>query len=256
MNQNLQQQARDMRAREHYPYIDTVLVGPNASNVDGWYDTFADLGKQSEINFFNIRNEATAGAMYCNQDNEGDLDVGYEVESIGIEVLMPPVSGKYFQDPPISQIANLPQSYGRFASYLNQMSFAFYIGQDEVVNGPVSIFPQGYGSFGQAGGLNNSEEIDADNRVHELYANGWPDFANRWQFAKPKEIPRNRNIKGVIYMPEIVRENLSNLQGPDYIQASTGGGISGPGWVPARVGFRVTLNGTRIVQLRNASTYY
>jgi len=255
MNQSLIQKARDMRAREHYPYIDTVLIGPNASNVDGWFETFADLGKQAEINFFNMRNEATAGAMYCNQDNEGDLDVGYLIESIGIEVLMPPISGKYFPVPQ-SVISPLPFAYGRFVEMINMLSFAFHIGQDEVVNGPVSIFPQGYGSFGQMGSLHNSDESDANQETAELFSNGWPDFQNRWQFAKPKEIPRNRNIKGIITIPEIVRKTLSDMQGPGHVQVSTGGGISGPGWLPARLGFRVTLNGTRLVQLRNASSYY
>jgi len=256
MNENLQSVARSMRAREHYPYIDTVLIGPNAGEVDGWYEEFSDLGNVSELNFFNMRNEASVGAAYCNQDNEGDLDVGYEIESIGIEVLMPPISGKIYREAPISQIENLAQTYGRFVSMLNYMNFRFHIGQDEIVNGPVSIFPQGMGSFGTSGPTRGGEEIDTDNQFAELYANGWPDFKNRWEFAKPKEIPRNRNIKGVITIPEIARYNLARLGGPGYIQASTGGGISGPGWVPARVGFRVTINGTRIVQLRNVSSYY
>jgi hypothetical protein len=245
-----------MRAREHYPYIDTVLVGPNASNVDGWYDTFADMAKATELNFFNMRNEATAGAMYCNQDNEGDLDVGYLIESIGIEVLMPPISGKYFPVPQ-STIEPIAIQYARFVEMINMLSFAFYIGQDEVVNGPVTIFPQGYGASGTTvSGIHNAEEIDLEQSTTEMYANGWPDFQNRWQFAKPKEVPRNRNIKGIITIPEIVRATLEDMQGPGHVQVAQAGGISGPGWLPARLGFRVTLNGTRIVQLRNASTYY
>ncbi len=251
---NMQAQARDMRAREHYPYIDTYLIGPNASNVRGWDETFQQAGQRSEINFFNIRNEADAGSMYNNQDTEGDLDVGYLIESIGIEVIMPPISGKFTETPP--EGTAMLHSYALWADMINASSFKFYIGQDEVVSAPADTMPAGYGVLGNWRSIHNQEEIDGTLGTSGILTNGWPEMKNRWTFAKPKEVPRNRNIKGVFVLSDIWRDNLQQMDGPGWIQASIENGVSGRGWVPARCGLRVTLNGTRIVQLRNANSYY
>lgn len=256
MNQNnLQALARDMRADERYPYLDTVLIGPNAGAMPGWFNTFQELAEVTELNFFNMRNEALVGAMYCNQDNEGDLDVGYKIKSIGIELIMPPIGGRELDTEQPGRSKCLPFPYSVFAEIMNHCSFRFYIGQDEVVNGPVNIFPAGYGSFGGASTNADVEEYGS-NTTNGMFTNGWPDMKNRWTFAKAKEIPRNRNIKGIIELPEIWRKNLKNMVGPDHLLLESGNGSSGNSWVPARCGWRVTLNGTRIVQLRNAATYY
>jgi len=246
MNETLKQVAQDSRARETFDYYDSVLIGQNQSEKsDGWYEDWAALSAANEINFFNIRNRATSGVAYCNLDAEGQFPVGYLMDSIGVEFMCPTIQGQWT---PGAGVWN-PNAYPwtQWMDMLNQASLRLYIGQDEKFNAPVSTLPCGYGMQGRVAGVNNVIQFSANQAMGTVLNNGQPDRGNRREFPIPIEIPRTAIVRAVIEFSDIVRDNMSRMQAPGFLY----GAVSG-GQVPAILGVKVSIGGTRIVQLRNA----
>lgn len=253
VSRQIQTAAQDVRAYEAFPYYDTIQIGPGAGDrVEGWFNSFADLARADEIYLFNVRSRANVGIPYCNLDSPSLFDVGYLVKSIGVQLEAPPFNSYYDNGglPAPSQVY-----FSLWQELLEEMSLQFFLNQDEKLAGAAPLFPAGYGPFGDGGTpIQNGAVAVSNVSTGSNFTNGIPDFDNQWKFSKPIEIPRNHNVRVALRFSDLARQKLAILEGPEHIQVSSGG-VSGAGWIPAMCQLRVTVNGTRLVQLRNAQSY-
>jgi len=248
MNTAIQEAAQQLRARESFPYYDTIGIGLNKGDTQGWFNSFAELANADEIYLFNQRSRASVGLAYSNLDSPSLFDVGYLCQSIGVQFEVPPT--QMYNE----QGALLPYSNNLFQELLEDCSLQFFLNQDEKLAANCSHAPAGYGAFGQINSIQNGDEQPSADITGGQYTNGAPERKNTWDFKPVIEIPRNHTVYAVLKFSDFARDTLSKLGGPGYV-LNNSGGLSGPGAWSAQVNLRVTINGTRLVQLRNAQTY-
>jgi hypothetical protein len=254
MNENnaIQQAAQDVRAREEFPYHDVVSIGIDQGDTEGWFNSLLDLGNAEDVHLFNVRSRSTVGLAYCNLDSPSLFDVGYLVKNIGVQFEAP--IGQQVQntgdDPPLL----MPYINAVFQDLLEDCGLQFFLNQDEKLAGNVSHFPAGYGTFGHVNAINGGASVDTSFGTVGTYTNGAPEFQNQWVFKQPIEIPRNHNVRVVLKFSEFAKNTLKNMGGPGFVMLGSGS-VSGASGYKARLNLKVTVNGTRLVQLRNAQTY-
>ena len=250
-SQNIQAAAQQLRARETFSYHDVISIGENQGDTTGWFNTFSDLSMADELYLFNQRSRASVGIAYCNLDSPSLFDVGYLMESIGVQFEVPPVQ-QYYDDGG----AGLPMPWVNsvFTELLEDCSLQFFLNQDEKVAGNCSHFPAGHGPSGGFNSINNGTLVTMQGGTMGTFTNGVPDRSNQWVFKAPIEIPRNHTVYAILRFSDFAKDTLSKIGGPGNIILQSGG-ISGSGSWPVKINLRVTINGTRLVQLRNAQTY-
>lgn len=246
----IQEMAQDVRAEERHPYHDCISIGQNQGDTVGWFNTFAQLGQADELYLFNQRSRASVGLAYCNLDSPSLFDVGYKMSSIGVQFEVPPIQNT-------QEAANLLEFYPNnvFQELLEDCSLQFFLNQDEKIAGNCSHFPAGFGAFGGGNPIQGGyASLTPLFGTGGQYTNGAPEFGNQWKFESPIEIPRNHTVYAILKFSDFARDTLQKMSGPGWSVIQSGG-ISGPGAIPVKVQLRVTINGTRLVQLRNAQTY-
>ena len=254
MNQSnaIQEAAQDVRAEEQFPYHDTVSIGINQGDTQGWFNSLLDLGNAEDIHLFNVRSRSTVGLAYCNLDSPSLFDVGYLLKNLSVQFEAPIT--QQVQDTIDNPPLLMPYINAVFQDLLEDCSLQFFLNQDEKIAGNCTHFPAGYGTFGQINAINNGAAAATSFGTVGTYTNGAPEFRNQWVFKQPIEIPRNHNVRVVLKFSEFAKNTLRNLGGPGYVMMGSGG-ISAGNAYPARLNLKVTANGTRLVQLRNAQTY-
>ena len=135
---------------------DTVMVSPFVSSlphaVPGWYASFAALGADDDITFFNSRNKSI-GLAYNNQESRDQIPFALVAESISVSFIAPACSshlGDLGQNPIRGRLDTISAF---FAHELPQhSSMIFRVNQDERLKTNCGMCPPGYGEIGFAMG--------------------------------------------------------------------------------------------------------
>lgn len=244
---------RVMNAVEAWPLYDTVQIGIGQGSVANaaWYESFAELGNETEIPFFNQRNRAGVGPAYCNFDSSEHMSFGYVAYAMGVQFKIPTIAdlnstypGLATQDP--------TGKYVTFADMLKHSSFRFQVSQDEKILANCMTLPGGGGSTGVYNGISATNPLLNSGIFHNL-SNGAAKITNMFKFAEPIHMPRNVNVNGTLQFSNYARNILQQLQGPGYtpLQVNDGTGEITDWAVPAICQLRVRLFGRREVQQRN-----
>lgn len=243
-----------MNAIEAWDLYDTVLIGEGQGDVNGarWYDSFAELGAETDIPFFNQRNRSGVGTPYCNFDSAEQINFPYKIESIGVEISVPSFNDV---DPATPGTATENrQSYMQFAGdMIKHCALRLKVSEDEKLLINVLGAPAGTGASGYQV-ANNSAMPPSGMGTYVGYSNGSPVIGNRWKFAEPVEVPRNRNISSHLIFSSYAREAIKNIPGPGRVLINPANGAI-PDYqsttIPGIVMLRISMFGIRGVQQRN-----
>lgn len=246
-------------AYESWPLYDTVNIGLGQRTLHPtWFNTFVQLGNETKIPFFNQRNRSSVGEMYNNFDSSEQISYAYMAYSMGIEMYVP-----VYGETEISENAGVltytpsenvnPQL---FMDFINHISLRFQVGQDEklLINGAGA--PAGAGATGFFTSNNISNRPDFYNTV-QILNNGTALLKNRWFFAEPVEIPRNRNIAAWIEFSPYAKNMLQGMPGPFYttFREITASSVETVSSIGACYQMRLSMFGKREVQQRNALAF-
>jgi hypothetical protein len=247
--------------RETFPLYDTMIVSSALETMskqpEQWFSTFQNAGAANEWNFFNIRNRASAGLPYNNQDTRDQLAWAYELYGINIHFFAPQIASQERQAD-TTLIGNREYIHTALweADIPRHCGFELKINQDirlEAASlmpgaggGPVA---SGYTPLGLAGGGGFAHDVEG---ASILTAGGQSEehVTVQFSFPRPIGIPRKCSIALTIKPNEYARRLITQLGGPyfyswydnqDRIQTT-----------PVAFGIRCTLRGARLVQQRGA----
>lgn len=233
-------------ALEKWELLDTVLITSNADQVfkgGQFFTSYKAMANQSQIPFFNVRNRSV-GTMYNNMDSANKLPFAFHLHSIGVAFESPLVS---YGAPPVDQ----SPSDLFFASELpKHCGLILRISQDEKLVQTVAALPDGQGLSGfttmfpfQTVYPTALEKPSAIKNVKF----GNADHSCRWGFPQALQLPREVTFEVSIILSDYARSCLAKMSGPGtYIHD-----VSGLVTTPAASLIRVSMYGTREVQLRN-----
>jgi hypothetical protein len=239
---------------ENWSLYDSCIIHPDIGDLaynDGWFTTFAGLGGNQEIPFFNVRNR-NHGLWACNQDTRDAMSYGFRIFTIGVQ----------FFAPSLPQYHNLDTNVPTGEQTLNSVMFSNEVpkhtalilktNQDERLRINTLMTPPGIGPVGGGVSQGDPEAVMGCPNTG-VWANhqGYSILTNQWGFREPLEIPRRANISVTLRMNEYAQRLLQFLNGPTWhpIRSSTGDGAYRT--VSAIAGIRVVLGGQRLVQQRD-----
>lgn len=241
---------------EHWPLVDTVLIGTNQrgeQTVPGWMANLNDLGQSNHLYFFNQRSRAN-GLMWCNTDTRDKMPYAFKLYSAGVRFFAtmqtenptPEVGSDWWTSNYVPHIfmVDLPR----------HCSFTMQIQQDDVLKTTVPLVPAGYGPVGGAygrGSPNSAFSIAVDKSFGAI-TQSTAHITNRWTFPSEIKIPRTAALSVDLRFTEYARQLLQSMG-----KLLTQDAISGNGHAEnlahqskTYYGIQVTLIGERLVQQR------
>lgn len=258
--QTLEEFEKYANVAEQWSIYDSIVIcsqfyGSEAT-VPGWFTTFALFGQHERHSLFKNRTRSTAGAQYNNMKNADTMDFAFRLESIGLEIMGPPLmeTVQEAQDGngvgPIDAI--LPQWFK--TDLVRHMGIEFRVQQDTRVELPAMACPAGAGAIG--GGV----AFDVTSAVAPAFGDipfitnqvtqGVPLLKNRYPIPDPIGIPRNSTIEGVLHLSNVARVTLQNILGPRQFQMNSADGAAPFNFFYSRYIIRMSLIGQRLVQQR------
>lgn len=249
MPEKMKIEGETYNVEETFPLFDTVGVTGYLDSIQptppGWFPTFAAAGAANDISFFNVRNKATCGLAYNNQETRDQTAWGYLLRAIGVQFFAPPsaiqIDDNNYQESLHSSLwsADLPI----------HSSLTLSINQDDYLKVNTQMCGAGigptFGGYGQYGTLS----VSGTGVAQGSQTNGESMLKNMWHFPDPIGIPRRAAISAKIKFSEYGRRLLQALRGPHSHQ------FYGPAYAQAIklysfFGIRVILVGQRLVQQR------
>lgn len=240
--------------KENWVLYDTILVHTNVDTLaynDGWFSTYAALGLQNELPFFNVRNR-NHGLPYNNQDTRDALSYGFRIWTIGVQWFGPSITEYQNID------LNVPTGESTLSSvtFTNELpkhtSLILTTNQDERLRINSLMTPSGVGNVG--GGVSQGDPegfgLGLPNGATWTNGQGVPILSNKWGFHEPLEIPRRANISVRLQLNDYGKQIAQGLRGPYWHPMR---GVAGDGdfyLAKATAGIRVILGGQRLVQQR------
>lgn len=255
MNENTATSEPRRNAVESWPIFDTVQIGQGQADVSkaGWYNSFAELGNETQIPFFDQRTRSSVGPMYCNLDSAEQVPYPYTAYSIGVEVKTPSLADFHANFPQIESQSK-SCNYETFVDMFKHAAFRLQVSQDEKILSNTMTLPGGVGGDGFYNGVSINPVNNYTSKFN-MYNNGMAVIKNRLRLQNPVHIPRNRNISGSLIFSTYARDVLQGLEGPLVtplsIPASPATGVALDYGVNAVCQIRVSLIGARQVQQRN-----
>lgn len=237
---------------EAWEIYDTLLIGGLWNSVTpntGYVPTYAALGGNSEVSFFNMRNRSH-GLPYNNQDSRDHLPYVMHIYSIGVAWFSPSTSCYAAVDPAILTEETLPNAL--FKSEIpKHSSVVLRTNQDERLLTNALMTPPGYGPVGGGVASGDLQAVHANPNVyHASVSQGESCLVNRWGFHTPLKIPRTANLSVVIRFSAYAQNLMQQWGGPllQPMRAVANDGTYYGLWGTA--GIQVTIQGVREVQQR------
>lgn len=255
-NEEIQSQKPFLNAGEDWMLFDTVLVGPNLTK-HGWYLSYAAMGLDSNINFFNVRNRSV-GLFWNNQDTRDQTPYAFELKSIGVSFWansMSQVINGVKPLPPSKDYAIEDYVGHLFSNDLpRHCSITLQVQQDEVLKSHALFTPPGYGPFGSGYGRGQPSSGMSDEPVDTILGvntQSMPMLSNRWLFPNKIEIPRRAAVSVKLRFSSYARALLQALPAPMawVVQNEVPEGTENA-YQPVYAGIQVSLVGKRLVQQR------
>lgn len=205
---------------------DTVLVCNDVNDWefhDGWTTTFALLGAQIEIPFFNVRNR-NHGLPYNNQDTRDQTAYGMQIYSMGVSFFAPQIASQLFESGRTQWDVDCVEEIHSpiwEADLPRHASITLRINQDDRIRHQVAMAPPGYGPFGGGMGHGDPNQWGADAASQDIPSimkgattQSVPENTNRWKFPVPIDVPRRATISAVLKFSEYARQLLQTMAGP------------------------------------------
>lgn len=250
MVDNLQEEARGMRAKEPWVRYDSVVIGPNLPNVPGWFPTFGQYAAADEVRFNDgSRTEGTAGGEYCNQSGDTE-DWAQDIYRTAIEYIAP------FGIEDV-ELNSFDEAFG--PTFWNQemprrcLATVSLADADNVLKVPPVMLPSNLGvSDAVTGGAGSIFTIGGQTGVNDLKSG--------WTWPKPLQVPAKGKIIVSVRLGKPVRQFLQQVGVFAPGQKSIPMSAVGPGGLiinqlvayPNWYTIRVSHWGPRYLQLRGA----
>lgn len=232
--------------------VDSVLLGQEQQN--GFFPSFAALGRQNSIAFFKRRTEGSVHLAYNNQLSADKADYVIRLFSVGVHFYGPPTPYE------AQNVLDVPENVQDYAPIFwtsdlpRHCSLSLEIDQNEVCLAAAAQLSPGYGPRidGAACGVNG---VLTDSMPEMIFANtmGLPKPSSRYWLAtdyqgksKPIDIPRDAPIEAKLEISEIATTLLQVMGGPGNYVFGTGSFT----FFNMRYGIQVSLYGYREVQQR------
>lgn len=241
-----------MNVPEAWQLYDTVLIGNSISSIspnNGYFTSYATLGLQSELSFFNTRNRSH-GLPYNNQDAVSVLPYVFYIYSIGVAFFSPSTSCYITDgDPPLDE-ETIPNRFWQ-VEVPKHISVVLKTNQDERLLTNALMVPPGYGPVGGGIAVGDLEtQYTYPNVHHAAFTVGESSLVNTWGFPTPLAIPRTATISVVLRLNAYCQNMLQDFTGPSFqsMRAVANDGS----YFPANgcSGIQVFLKGKREVQQR------
>jgi hypothetical protein len=239
---------------ENWILYDSCIVHNNVPNLaynDGWFQTYAALGGNQEVPFFNVRNR-NHGLWACNQDTRDAMSYGFRIYTIGVQWFAPSL-------PQFSSIdTNVPTGQKVLNSVLFTNELPKHTGlilktnQDERLRINSLMCPPGVGAVG--GGVSQGDAeafMGAPNTGVWANHQGYSVLSNKWGFREPLNIPRRANVSVTLRFNEYAQRLLQFINGPGWHPIRNSLGDGNYRTVYGIAGIRVILGGQRLVQQRD-----
>jgi len=240
-----------MNVGEAFQIYDTVLIGGYANTQKpntGYFLSYALLGANSEVSFFNVRNRSH-GIPYNNQDARDQLPYVMHIYSIGVAWFSPSTSCYQTADPPTTE-ETIPNVFFK-TEVPKHTSVILRTNQDERLITTSVMTPPGYGPVG--GGIGTGD-LDSTrtypNVYHASITQGESALVNTWGFKKPLQIPRTANLSVVLRFNTYCQNMLQQFTGPFYQPMRDVAADTSLYGARGCAGIQVFLRGKREVQQR------
>ena len=230
---------------------DTILIGLKVNTLtprDGYFNSYALFGAQSEFSFFNVRNRAH-GLPYNNQDSRDQLPYVFHIYSMGVAWFSASTSTYGGANPPLGEDTVSNKFW--MTEIPKHVSVILRTNQDERLATTALMVPPGYGPVG--GGVASGDMQAArtnPNMHHTAFNVGESMLINTWGFPKPLQIPRTANLSVVLRINTYCQSMLQQFPGPRVqpLKAVANDGTNYGAY--ATSGIQVFLKGKREVQQR------
>jgi len=234
--------------KEAWALYDTVLIGRIKSKVPGWVDSYATLGQNNRIPFFNVRNSGECSIAYNNLETKDQMPYVFLLYSLGASFIAPPGI------PALASISGV--DYNAMSDVLftqtipEHVGFRLKIRQDEKLIHNIRLAPEGVGVYGN---LFANDPAGANTQSVTSGTNGQPYLDNRWKFPNPIAIPRGCTYSVEMELSNYCADLLKAMCGPSQYQFQCE--TDTPTDVPSVAMIRVSMIGKRQVQQRGELHY-
>lgn len=216
-----------MNVKEKWFYYDTVLVSPGVSllnqPIPGWYPSFSQLATSDSITFFNSRNNSI-GLAFNNQESRDQVPFALIAETVSIGFFGSAISSQYGVpcDPrPVRGRVDFLSSWWQ-DEVPQHTSAIFKVNQDERLKTNCAMLPPSYGPIGNVQGQGDTSTLQGNSGAVALGGMGTTHLKYRWEFAASGiGIPRRATMSVEIRFTEFVKDWMSNLWGPGYLDFCT-----------------------------------
>lgn len=250
VDEAIEEQTRGLRSKEPWVRYDSVVIGPNLPNVQGWFPNFGAFAAADGVRFNDgTRTEGSAGPEYCNQSGDTE-DWAQNIYRTAIEFHAPfgieEVEQSSFDEAfgPVFWTQEIPRRCIATMSLQDT---------DNILRVPPIMLPANLG-------VSNSVLNGAASIFTVPGQTGADDLRSGWTWAKPVQVPAKGKVIVTINLGKPVRAFLASVgifaPGQKIVpMAAVGAGgiivsqqVPYPNWYM----IRVSHWGPRFVQLRGA----
>lgn len=215
------------RVVESFPLYDTVMISDAIDDLNyndvGWYETYASLGGQNKISFFDQRKQTDVDLAYCNLDAKERFPYGYKAYSFGI-VFQGPALGTTTYTIDGETGAIVPGESNWTMGHIFSFELPKHCGvrvrldQSDVLESNVMFSPAGVAAHGQSNLASSSDDavgVTCIENVSNTGAFGQPMLTNRFRFPVPLIIPDNSVFSVELEFSRYGKALLAQMLGPD-----------------------------------------
>lgn len=233
---------RGTRQSEDWAQQDTILVQSNATQLDnGFFNSFQDLAQTRELKYFQSSRSSKNDIVLSNR-TDSRTDFSFDLKTVHFEVITPEIPPD-FLDQQID--ATFAAQYLRMNMPAESLLSLKLGDVDNVLQLVANRAPSGTGSSGVG--------LDGNATPNNYYgSNGAPVADNGWRFTAPIMLAAKSKFAFTQFLSRYFCDIVTNLPVPGNILVPDGNG--GVVSVPYRYQFRLTVVGTRYVQLRGGAS--
>lgn len=232
-------QIRDLRSAEQWERIDSVVIGPGASNkARGWFNTWQDFANADELQWFSGR-DSSVGPAYSNQKTER-TDWAQDFYQSLIEFISPVGLADHVTDANDAKLAPL-----LFAHELPRLLSTQIVlsDSDQIANAPANHFPSGFGVA--------NPFMDGSAAPSTITGSqGSPVVSNGWKWPSPVMLAAKAKLTVIGRIDSPIREALRAMPGPGFMRIPLGNGLYHD--MPMYYVIKITHRGPRYLQIRGA----
>lgn len=224
------------KVRQPYLKYDSVLIGPQAKDLDtGYYNDWTSLARSGTLRWFTDRTGGVPNWASSQQTDRSDW--AFEVYQAGIEFYAPSVNALFN-----SNVTDLYMPEIFTTQLAQQMDFEWKIADvDYVLKVPGVHAPAGVGPSGIVYDSSPAGVVMGAN-------NGEPIVSNSWKFPDPLRISTRTTISVESRIEQPLNQLFSGISGPGFKSYPNGDPAGTSIRMPNYYWIRVWLRGARYIE--------